>query len=132
VDMEARDTPATAAPGPAPQQRDTSDQNKLIYAKRTAAALGYIALSNLDRLSVTAFSTVGLQRFSAVRGKGYAVSLLRFIAGVRAEGATDLDLMLRQYAAQAKYPGLLFVLSDCLVEGCGAEGLSALPAGGQE
>src|SRR5438093_4345124 len=28
-----------------------SDQNKLVYAKRTAAALGYIALANLDRLS---------------------------------------------------------------------------------
>src|SRR6478736_575012 len=31
----------------AAQQSDTRDQNKLIYAKRTAAALGYIALSNL-------------------------------------------------------------------------------------
>src|SRR5437764_7658982 len=39
------------------------DQNKLIYAKRTAAALGYVALANLDRLSVTAFSSSGLQRF---------------------------------------------------------------------
>jgi uncharacterized protein (DUF58 family) len=128
VDTETRDTPR----GPAPQQSNTGDQNKLIYAKRTAAALGYIALSNLDRLSVTAFSMAGLQRFSPVRGKGYAVSLLRFVAGVRAEGETDLDLMLRQYATQAKYPGLLFVLSDCLVEGGGAEGLTALQSAGHE
>src|SRR5207253_8316851 len=105
------------------QESDTRDQNKLIYAERTAAALGYIALSSLDRLTVTAFSKSGLQRFSAVRGKGHSVSLLRFIAGVRAEGETDLDTMLRHYATQAKYPGLLFVLNDCLVEGGGTEGL---------
>src|SRR5947207_1539406 len=111
---------------------NTRDQNKLVYAKRTAAALGYVALSNLDRLSLTAFSKSGLQRFSAVRGKGHAVSMLRFIAGVQAEGATDLDLMLRQYASQAKYAGLLFVLSDFLVEGGGIEGLKALQAAGHE
>jgi uncharacterized protein (DUF58 family) len=114
------------------QNRDTSDQNKLTYAKRTAAALGYIALSNLDRLTVTAFSRAGLQRFSAVRGKGHSVSLLRYISNVRAEGETDLDTQLRQYATQAKYPGLLFVLSDCLVDGGGAEGLASLQAAGHE
>lgn len=113
-------------------QSDTRDQNKLIYAKRIAAALGYISLTDLDRLSITAFSKAGLQRYTPVRGKGHAVSLLRFIAGVRAEGQTDLDLMLRQYASQAKYPGLLFLISDCLVEGGGVQGLSALQAAGHE
>ncbi len=126
---------ATNTSGPVVKQAegiDTRGQNKLVYSKRVAAALGYISLSNLDRLSVTAFSKAGLQRFSAVRGKGHAVSLLRFVAGVRAEGETDLDLLLRQYASQAKYPGLLFVLSDCLVEGGGIEGLKALQAAGHE
>ena len=115
------------APGAA-----TRDLNKLIYAKRTAAALGYIALSNLDRLTVTAFSKSGIRRLSAARGKGHAVKLLRFIAGMRAEGATDLDLMCRQYASQARFPGLLFILSDFLVEGGGIEGLRALQAAGHE
>lgn len=132
VDAEARDPSKGPIGGIVTQQSDTRDQNKLIFGKRTAAALGYIALSNLDRLSLTAFSKAGLQRFSAVRGKGHAVSLLRFVAGVKAGGATDLDLMLRQYANQAKYPGLLFILSDCLVEGGGIEGLSALQSAGHE
>ncbi len=114
------------------EQSDTRGQNKLIYAKRIAAALGYISLTDLDRLSLTAFSRSGIQRFTPVRGKGHAVSLLRFIAGVKAKGETDLDLMLRQYASQAKYPGLLFLLSDCLVDGGGVQGLSALQAAGHE
>jgi len=129
IDSETRAVGGVVAPSPG---SNTHDQNKLVYAKRTAAALGYIALSNLDRLSLTAFSKSGLQRFSAVRGKGHAVSLMRFIAGVQAEGATDLDLMLRQYASHARYPGLLFLLSDLLVEGGGIEGLKALQAAGHE
>ena len=123
----------SAEPQKLPEAKvDTKDQNKLIYAKRTAAALGYIALANLDRLSVTAFSRSGLQRFTAVRGKGHAVSLLRFVANVRAEGETDLDSSLKQYAQQAKYAGLVFILSDCLVEGGGMDGLAALQAAGHE
>ncbi len=121
--------------GPVVQQseeRDTGALNKLVYTRRVAAALGYISLSNLDRLSVAAFSKGGMQRFTAVRGKGHAVSLLRFMAGVQAEGQTDLDASLKAYAAQAKYPGLLFVLSDCLVEGGGIEGLKALQAAGHD
>ena len=129
IDSESRAVGGIVAPQPGV---NTHDQNKLVYARRTAAALGYIALSNLDRLTFTAFSKAGLQRYSAVRGKGHAVSLMRFIAGVHAEGATDLDLMLKQYASQAKYPGLLFVLSDFLVEGGGIEGLKALQAAGHE
>src|SRR4051812_32365462 len=129
VDAPTTDTPRSGVVG---QGSNTRDQNKLIYARRTAAAIGYIALSNLDRLTVSAFSKGGLQRFTPVRGKGHSVSLLRFIAGVRAEGETDLDLTLRQYASQAKYPGLLFVLSDCLVEGGGTEGLTALQSAGHE
>ncbi|MDQ3928876.1 MAG: DUF58 domain-containing protein [Chloroflexota bacterium] len=111
---------------------DTSGQNKLVYAKRVAAALGYISLSNLDRLAVAGISKSGVQRYSAVRGKGHAISLLRFVAGIRAEGETDLDTSLRQYASQARFPGLLYVLSDCLVEGAGTEGLKALQAAGHE
>ena len=127
VDMDVSETARIQT-----QASDTRDQNKLVYAKRTAAALGDIALSSLDWLSVTAFSKSGLQRFSSVRGKGYAVSLLRFVAGIYAEGETDLDLILKQYAAQAKYPGLLFLLSDCLVEGGGLDGLAALQSAGHE
>lgn len=128
-------TPPAGMPGPVVRQQegvDTRGQNKLVYSKRVAAALGYISLANLDRVTLTAFSRSGQQRFSTVRGKGHAVSLLRFVAGVHAEGETDLDASLRQYAAHARFPGLLFVLSDCLVEGGGVEGLKALQAAGHE
>src|SRR5262249_12087886 len=92
-----------ATPAPAPSST-TQEQNKLIYAKRTAAALGYIGLAGYDRVTVAAFNRAGVTRFAPVRGKGHAVSMLRFIAGMEGSGETDLDASLRAYAAHARYP----------------------------
>jgi uncharacterized protein (DUF58 family) len=110
----------------------SADQNKLIYAKRTAAALGYIGLSGFDRVTVAAFQRGNVNRFAPVRGRGHAVNLLRFIAGVQPGGETDLDASLRAYAAQARYPGVCFLLSDFFTARGGTEGLAALQAGGHE
>ena len=121
-----------ADPGlPRPAAPDHST-NKLLYAKRTAAALGYIALSGLDRVTLAAFTREGMQRFAPVRGKGYAVSLLRFVAGVQGGGETDLDASLRSYAGYARTPCLCFIISDFLTPHGGTDGLSALQAGGHE
>lgn len=106
--------------------------NKFAYAKRTAAALGYITLTDLDRLSLATFGGSGLQKLSVARGKGHAVTLLRQLAAARADGQADLNAVLKLYASQARYPGLLFVLSDCLAEDGGAEGLAALQSAGHE
>ncbi|HUS16571.1 MAG TPA: DUF58 domain-containing protein [Chloroflexia bacterium] len=108
------------------------DQNKLIYAKRTAAALGYIGLSGFDRVTVAAFHRGTMTRFAPVRGRGHAVNLLRFIAGLQPEGETDLDATLRAYAAHAHFPGICFILSDFFSSGGGTEGLAALQAAGHE
>ncbi|HMA34159.1 MAG TPA: DUF58 domain-containing protein [Chloroflexia bacterium] len=110
----------------------SADQNKLVYAKRTAAALGYIGLSGFDRLTVAAFHRGGISRFAPVRGRGHAVNLLRFIAALQAGGETDLDASLRAYAAHARYPGVCFILSDFFTAQGGTDGLAALQAAGHE
>jgi uncharacterized protein (DUF58 family) len=129
MDWGDQDPLAATTDSPATPRADT---NKLLYAKRTAAALGYIALSGFDRVTVAGFNRQGMQRFAPSRGKGHAVTLLRFIAGLQATGETDLDASLRAYAAYARYPGLCFVLSDFFTAQGGTEGLAALQAGGHE
>ncbi|MGI8589305.1 MAG: DUF58 domain-containing protein [Chloroflexia bacterium] len=108
------------------------DQNKLVYARRTAAALGYIGLAGFDRMTVAAFHKGEISRFAPVRGRGHAVNLLRFIAGVQAGGETDLDASLRAYAAHARFPGVCFILSDFFTPTGGTDGLAALQAAGHE
>lgn len=108
------------------------DENKLVYAKRTTAALGYIGLAGFDRVTIAAFHRGGISRFAPVRGRGHAVNLLRFIAGAQAGGETDLDASLRAYAAYARFPGVCFILSDFFTNGGGFEGMKALQAAGHE
>jgi uncharacterized protein (DUF58 family) len=130
LDSAVRDVPTPAVANP--ERGKGKHLNKFAYARRTAAALGYIALANLDRLALATFGGGGLQRQSIARGKGHAVHLLRQIANTRATGQADLSAALKAYATQARYPGLLFVISDCLSEDGGTDGLSALQAAGHD
>jgi uncharacterized protein (DUF58 family) len=88
--------------------------SKLLLAKRLAAAIGYIGLVNLDRVQVGVFSSGPGPRLSRLRGRGRAFDLLRFLDGVRPEGATDVNAALRRTLDESARRGLLVVISDLL------------------
>ena len=52
---------------------------KLSYAKRLAAALAYIGLSNMDRVSVVPFADNLLDRLPPARGRGQIFKVFRFL-----------------------------------------------------
>ena len=111
---------------------DWGEPNKLWYAARAAGALGYIALANLDRVTVTGFGEPGAngnQKFPARRGKQQAMNLFAFLQTLLAGGRTDLGPRLRLYAATALNPGPLLLFSDLLDDGW-RDGLTALAARG--
>src|SRR2546425_11780127 len=84
---------------------------KLLLAKQLAAAIGYIGLTNLDRVGVTAFaSTVG-PRLDRLRGRARAFDLLEFLERLQPSGETDLGLAMRLQLAAPRRRGLLIVLS---------------------
>ncbi|MBM4376913.1 MAG: DUF58 domain-containing protein [Deltaproteobacteria bacterium] len=85
---------------------------KLRHAKRLAAALAYVGLANLDRVSiVTADSTLGL-RLEPTRNKKRIFRVFEFLRRVEAGGSTDLGSALRSFVAQHKRRGLAVLLSD--------------------
>lgn len=113
---------------------DWGEPNKLWYAVRAAAALGYIALAGLDRVSVSAMGGDDRQDgryFPPQRGKPAAFALFAFLASLRAGGRSDLAPRLRAYAAGARSPGPLLLLSDLMDEGW-QDGLRALAGRGFE
>jgi len=85
---------------------------KLRYAKRLAAALCYIGLSNLDRVSVSALTNRVADRMPTTRGKQRIYRVFEFLRGVESEGATGLEEALKQFVAQNKRRGLAVLLSD--------------------
>jgi len=86
--------------------------SKLLFAKRIAAALGYIGLTNLDRLVVSAFSTDLGHSLTPGRGKKQAQKLFGYLQNLGCEGGTSLDETIRLFSARQKRPGMVLLLSD--------------------
>ncbi|MBX0330741.1 DUF58 domain-containing protein [Oscillochloris sp. ZM17-4] len=105
---------------------DWGAPNKLQYAKRLAGAYGYIALSNLDRVSVSAFGA-GPQAvpMPSVRGKRGAIPLFSFLQRLAPGKGGDLAKSCRTYMQTARTPGPLLLCSDLLDPGW-KEALGAL------
>lgn len=86
--------------------------HKLTYARRAAAALGYIALTGLDRVTVSALAEANGSYFAPHRGRQHAFALFDFLEQVSTTDRIDLGQALARYATQARRPGPLLIFSD--------------------
>lgn len=88
------------------------DAEKLRHAKRLCAALAYVGLANLDRITVVTATDEVSGRMPSTRGKARIFRIFRFLRGVRAEGETDLGEAMKTFVAQHKRRGLAVLISD--------------------
>jgi uncharacterized protein (DUF58 family) len=89
--------------------------NKLQFAKRAAAALGYIGLASEDRVAVSVLGGRASRRRVSLRGSGRVFRLLAELSAIQpAEGPTDLVTAARHAAAQLSGRGVVILLSDLL------------------
>ncbi len=88
---------------------------KLLFAKRAIAALGYLALAGEDRVVVTALSGRTARRAGGLRGSSRVFRLLGSLSGIHpVEGPTDLLASARHAAAMLSGRGVLVLVSDLL------------------
>jgi len=100
--------------------------DKLAQAVRLTAALGYIGLCSLDRVSVHALGDELHERLPPLRGKQRLFRLLRFLTTLRPSGRTDLSAALRRFALMHPRRGMAVLLTD-LYDPAGFEaGINAL------
>ena len=104
---------------------DFGRHNKLHYARRLGAALGYAALASQDRVQAAGFSERIMNVMPVLRAKGQTGRLFNFLADLRPAGGTDLGNALRTYASMHRRSGLIVLISDLLSPG-GLEGIAAL------
>ena len=118
------------------------EPRKFDFARQVAAAIGYVALSGFDRVSVIPFPTVvpdgsaessaGIAERAArgalrsVRGKRTAIQFFQNLSALTAGGAANLNEALRRGALEARQAGVAVVLSDFLDPAGYESGLSAL------
>lgn len=88
------------------------DAQKFRYAKRVAAALAYVGLANLDRVSIVATAENVTERMQETRGKARIFKVFRFLTELKAEGGTDLGDAMKTFVAQNKRRGLAVLISD--------------------
>lgn len=93
---------------------DWGEPNKLMYARRVAAAFGYIALSSLDRVTVTALAAGPAQQLPGVRGKRGAFPLFSFLQNVPGGAGGNLQATAKRYVQAARNTGPLLLCSDLL------------------
>lgn len=118
---------------------EQEETNKLRYALRLAAALGYIALASGDLVGVTLLqqSAAGNRQWGPLRGRQQSLSLFQFLDAFGlgrqvATSSTNLNHSLRQYTRYARRPGLLLLISDLLSPEGHTEGLAAIQSRGYE
>jgi uncharacterized protein (DUF58 family) len=87
--------------------------DKLLFAKRAAAALAYVGLASYDRVQLAVLQKGIARRFPAIRGSGRIFQVLADLSSVKpAAGPTDLAAAVRHYAAQITQRGPLLLISD--------------------
>jgi uncharacterized protein (DUF58 family) len=118
------------------------EPRKFDFARQVAAAIGYVALSGFDRVSVIPFPDLANDgttdprariaelaargALRSVRGKRSAMQFFQNLGALTAGGAANLNEALRRGALAARHAGLAVVLSDFLDPAGYESGLTAL------
>ncbi|MDZ4343748.1 MAG: hypothetical protein U1E51_15100, partial [Candidatus Binatia bacterium] len=85
---------------------------KIDYAKRVAAALGYVGLKNLDRVGGASFTTALRAPLTLGRGRKQILNLFNFLGKLACSGETDLRAAIHSFTKLFPHPGLVVIVSD--------------------
>lgn len=88
--------------------------NKLGFARRLAAAIGFLALARFDAVTAVCFSDTLYDRFPLVRGRGQIMRLLSYLDQAPIGGVTHLQRAMDEYCAGPLRGGIAFLISDLL------------------
>jgi uncharacterized protein (DUF58 family) len=88
------------------------DGRKFDQARRLAAALAYVGLANLDRVTIVGVNDAVESRMPTTRGKARIFRVFRFLSELRPTGTTELGPALKSFVAQHKRRGLAVLVSD--------------------
>src|SRR5215469_3496283 len=117
------------------------DPRKFDFARQIAAAVGYVALSGFDRVTVVPFPSASARAENAqpsvqemaargalrsVRGKKSTIQFFQNLSALTAGGSANLNEALRRGALEARKAAVAVVLSDFLDPEGYEPGLTAL------
>lgn len=104
--------------------------SKFTYCQRLAMALGYIGLTNQNRVSVYSFDSGEVQPITNLRGRRRTRELGEWLLRLEPGGTTSFNDAMRTVALGRQGKGVLLVLSDFMVKEGYEAGLRYLAGGG--
>ena len=90
----------------------TGSPEKFLYAKRLAAALGYLSMAGMDSVSTHAFGDGLVASFGPKRGKVNAPRYFDFLQNIEPAPTTHLGRSLKEFANQTTSSGIVMLISD--------------------
>jgi uncharacterized protein (DUF58 family) len=106
--------------------RSMAEPAKFDMARRVAAALCYVGLVHLDRLTIAPFGRGLGHESSPGRGKGRIFRVFEALEALEASGPTDLRESCKAFASRPRQLGLVVIISDFLDPGGFEAGLKIL------
>ncbi len=111
---------------------DYGDPDKLIFAQQLAMCLGYIGLSNHNRVSLASFNSGEINRLPSLRGRRKTRLMGDWLLDLEPGGNTDFDSAMKTIARNREGKGVMVILSDFLYKDGYEKGLRYLMGGGYD
>jgi uncharacterized protein (DUF58 family) len=106
--------------------RSMAEPAKFDMARRITAALCYIGLAHLDRLTILPFGSSLRHETFPGRGKGRIFRVFEMLEKMEPSGPTDLRQAFKEFASRPRQTGLTVIISDFLDPGGFDTGLKIL------
>jgi uncharacterized protein (DUF58 family) len=103
---------------------------KFIFNQRLAMALGYIGLTNHNRVTLYAFSGGGVQPLPSLRGRRRTREMGQWLLDLEPGGSSDFNESMRTIALSRQGKGVMVILSDFMFKEGYEKGLRYLAGGG--
>jgi uncharacterized protein (DUF58 family) len=107
---------------------DYGTPTKLRYAKQVAAALAFVGLVNLDRVTIDTIGGATPARSPLFRGRPSLWRMMKFLDGIEPVDSGDWGRSLKTFTMRATGQGVAVVLSDFMDKGGFEDGLRYLAA----
>jgi uncharacterized protein (DUF58 family) len=91
---------------------DGAIATKFDFARKLAAAMGYVGLIRYDRVGVACFAQTFGRRVPTLRGRSAASDMFSYLESLRPGGRRNFSRALQNFAARTPTPGVCVVLSD--------------------
>jgi uncharacterized protein (DUF58 family) len=111
---------------------DWGNPNKFLFARRLAMALGYIGLTNHNRVTLYGFNDTGVLPLPNLRGRRRTQEMGKWLLDLEAGGSSGFDEAMRSIALSRQGKGVMVIISDFLLKEGYEKGLRYLSGGGYD